>query len=125
MSGATVRCQFRAPRRADALTPVGDTTAAGTDPVSRVARMLALAHHVERLVDAGEIESYTAVARALGVTRARMTQVMRLLQLAPEVQEQVLLGGLDWTERRLRRVVREASWPRQLAICGRTDTKSS
>ena len=121
MSGATVRSRFPMRRRmevAEKRAAVGEKSVP-----SRLTRMLALAHHVERLIEAGELESYSAVAHALGLTRARLTQVMRLLQLAPEVQEQVLLGKLDWTERRLRQVVREASWRRQLAICGRTNAR--
>ena len=61
------------------------------------------------------------VSRTLGLSRGRLTQVMRLLQLAPEIQERLLTGGLDWSERRLRRVVREPCWGKQLAICGEAD----
>ena len=85
--------------------------------------MLALAHHIERLIEVGELTDYAEAAQALGLTRARLTQITQLLQLAPEVQEQVLLGTLTWTERRLRQVVREASWHRQLVVCGRTDLR--
>lgn len=72
--------------------------------------MLALAHYVERLVEAGEIESYAEAARVLGLTRARLTQVMGLVLLAPEVQERVLMGELRTTERELRGVVNEVEW---------------
>ena len=77
---------------------------------SRAARMLALAHYVECLVEAGELTGYAEAARELGLTRARMTQVMNLALLTPRIQEQVLLGGQQWTERALRRVAREAEW---------------
>ena len=85
-------------------------------PVSRAARMLALAHHVERLVEAGELAGYADAARALGVTRARLTQVMNLLLLAPEIQEQMLVGEVGATERELRRIVREPAWARQVGL---------
>ena len=99
-------------------------TAAGPDPeaapqprpVSRAARMFALAHHVERLVEAGELAGYAEAARALGLTRARLTQVMNLLLLAPEIQERVLAGELRGTERSLRRAALESDWDSQLAI---------
>ena len=74
---------------------------------------LALAHHVERLVEAGELAGYAEAARALGLTRARLTQVMNLLLLAPEIQEAILLGDMRATERSLRRVVREPVWAQQ------------
>ncbi len=35
----------------------------GTRPVSRAARMLALAHYVERLVEQGGVKSYAEAAR--------------------------------------------------------------
>ena len=82
-------------------------------PVSRAARMLALAHHVERLVEAGDLAGYAEAARALGITRARLTQVMNLLLLAPEIQEQILTGTLCLSERRLRVVVAETYWEQQ------------
>ena len=82
-------------------------------PVSRAARMLALAHHVERLVEAGELGGYAEAARVLGITRARVTQIMNLLLLAPEIQEAILTGRLRAGERSLRRVVREPVWAQQ------------
>ncbi len=114
MSGATVRCKFvpaarPAPGRAVTKT-VGSPL---PDGPSRTARMLALAHHVERLVEAGELESYSAAADALGLTRARLTQVMNLLLLAPEIQERILTGDLRASERRFRPVVGEACWEGQ------------
>ena len=75
--------------------------------------MLALAHHVERLIETGELESYSAAAHALGLTRARLTQVMNLLLLAPAIQARILLGRLDASERALRVVGAEADWDRQ------------
>ena len=84
---------------------------------SRVARMLALAHYVERLVEAGELESYATAARALGLTRARLAQVMKLVLLAPKIQERILLGdNLQTSERSLRAVVAEPEWRKQHAI---------
>ena len=66
-----------------------------TQPPSRAARMLALAYLIERKIDAGEIESYAAAARLLGTSRARVTQIIRLLQLPSEIQQEILLGKID------------------------------
>ena len=109
MNGPRVRCAF----------PVKRRRAVPVEVPCRAARVLALAHFIERQVEAGELTGYAEAARGLGLTRARLTQVMNLLLLAPEIQGQVLLGRLDWTERRLRHVVRETSWRRQIAILGR------
>ena len=56
-------------------------------------------------IDAGEIESQAALARREKLTRARITQVMTLLKLAPEIQDRVLaLPPEAFGERQLRRI---------------------
>ena len=111
MSGATVRSSFPVRRKVE----VTEKRAAGGEPKvpSRVARMVALAHHVKRLIEAGELESYAAAADALGLTRARLTQVMDLLLLAPAIQEAILIGKTRASERFLRAVVHEPVWALQ------------
>lgn len=80
--------------------------------------MLALAHHIERLADDGSIESYAEAAEALGVTRARMSQITSLCLLAPNTQEQILAGGLAISERDLRPVSECAEWEAQhIKLC--------
>ncbi len=78
--------------------------------------MLALAHHVERLIDAGELSGYTEAARVLGVTRARVSQVLRSLDLRPRLQERILVGDLRVSGRRLRPVVNEPCWDGQARL---------
>ncbi len=117
MSGATVRCKFVPAAKPAPGRPV---TKAVSSPLpnapSRTARMLALAHHVERLIDAGELSGYAEAARSLGLTRARLTQVMGLLLLAPKIQERILSGDLRASERSLRSAVREPGWERQVRL---------
>jgi hypothetical protein len=69
----------------------------GTEPpaptpgrVPRVARLLALAHRLERLVRTGVVKDYAEAARLGHVTRARVSQIMSLLYLAPDIQEMIL-----------------------------------
>ena len=52
--------------------------------------MLALAYHVEERIEAGAITDYSAAAAALGITRARLSQVASLLLLSPEIQDMIL-----------------------------------
>ncbi len=111
MRRGTVRYGFRDTSKPSWAGAVDESSApTGT---SRAARMLALAHHVERLVEAGQLESVAAAARSLGLTRARMTQVMNLLLLAPGVQEELLVGRLRVSERALRCVVAMPEWSAQ------------
>ena len=53
----------------------------------RVARLLALALRCEQLLAAGVIADYAALARLGHVSRARVTQIMNLLLLAPDNPE--------------------------------------
>jgi len=69
---------------------------------ARVARMLALAYHVEARIDAGELRDHADAARRLGITRARMSQVAALAYLPIAVQEAILAGTSTATERQLR-----------------------
>jgi len=81
--------------------------------VCRAARLLAMVHYVERLIESGELRDYSAAARILGVTRGRLTQVMNLLGLSPGIQEEILTGKIAVSESRLRGVVREVVWGEQ------------
>jgi hypothetical protein len=85
------------------------------DSIPRVARLLALAIRFEGLLRAGTIRDYAELARLGRVTRARMTQIMQLLDLAPDIQEQILflplIQGLN--ERNLRPIVSRIDWDEQ------------
>ena len=58
--------------------------------VPRVARLMALAIRFEELIKAGEGANYGELARLTHVTRARITQIMNLNMLAPDIQESLL-----------------------------------
>ena len=58
--------------------------------VPRVSRLMALAIRFEKLVSAGEVTDYAELARVGHVTRARVTQIMNMLMLAPDIQEEIL-----------------------------------
>jgi hypothetical protein len=56
----------------------------------RVSRLLALAHRFDHLLRSGQVENYTELARRGRVSRARVSQIMQLLLLAPAIQEELL-----------------------------------
>ncbi len=93
-----------------------------TGRIPRVARILALAHKIDAKIRAGEFRDLADAARAVDVTRARMTQIMNLLLLAPEIQEEILdlppvTNGRDpVSERALRRMVAEPEWKKQYEL---------
>jgi hypothetical protein len=98
------------------------------EPVRRpakVAQQLALAHHLQAAIDRGAIADRADVARKLGLTRARVTQLLDLLLLAPDLQAAVLAleavdGAEPMAERALRAVAHAGTWAEQRAACGRS-----
>ena len=87
--------------------------------VPRISRLMALAIRFERLIRDGEVEDYADIARLGHVTRARVTQIMNLLNLAPDIQEEILflprtVSGRDpISERDIRPIVAEMDWNKQ------------
>jgi hypothetical protein len=100
--------------------PRRDTRAAqtvATARIPRVVRLMALAIKFQEMVDRGEVRDYADLARLGYVTRARLTQIMNLLLLAPDIQEALLSSNFTErciiTERHLRIVVQTILWEDQ------------
>ena len=93
------------------LAPVGK--------LPRVARLMALAIKFDGMLREGVVTGYADLARLGLVTRARMTQIMNLLNLAPDIQEEILFLAERTqcretiAERNLRPLARIVSWGRQ------------
>ena len=119
-----VACAFPPRPRRRASRPAGQSDAAAPAPVPlgrvpRVARLLALALRWEPMVQSGVIASYAELARLGHVSRARVTQILDLCWLAPDLQEAVLflpptVRGRDPIPlRQLQRVAAELDWQHQ------------
>jgi len=80
---------------------------------------MALAIHFEELLQEGHVQGYAEIARLGHVSRARLTQIMNLRQLAPDIQEEILFlprvvrGKDPITERDLRPIAAELDWEEQ------------
>lgn len=89
---------------------------------ARIARQVALAFALRRRVESGEFDDFASMARALGFTRARITQLMDLLLIAPEVLEEILFlelpaGAQPVSERALREALcRSVEWREQRRV---------
>lgn len=116
----TTTARFVVPGRERAPAPAGDAQ----QPVSpgrvpRAARLMALAIRFDGLVREGAVSTQAELAAAGHVTRARVTQIMNLLYLAPDLQEAVLhlplvqAGRDPVTEHELRKVVAKVEWSEQ------------
>lgn len=122
MSAPRVVCKFPVSAARRAKTAQSKDFSASSNsappPASRAARVLALAHRIEELVETGVVEDYASVARTLGLMRARLTQIMSLTLIAPRIQERLLIGDLHTTERALRPVCRQPQWDKQALPVG-------
>jgi hypothetical protein len=106
-------------------SPLPSEQASGAIP--RIARLLALAIRLEGLIRQEAIRDYAEIARLGRVTRARITQIMKLLDLAPDIQEQILFLAptSDLNERTLRPVAAQVDWEEQRRLFQELTRRSS
>ena len=92
--------------------------------VPRISRLMALAIHLDELVRRGEIADYADLARLAHVGRARISQIMSLLHLAPDIQHEILNlprsnGGRDpIREKMIRPIANIPDWRKQRTMWG-------
>lgn len=90
--------------------------------IPRVCRLMALAIQFDQMLRSGEVEDQSTIARLTRVTQPRMTQIMNLLHLAPDIQEAILFlprtikGDDPIHEKMLRPITAEISWSRQRSM---------
>ena len=87
--------------------------------IPRVSKLMALAIRFDGLVRRGEVRDYADLARLGYVTRARITQIMNLLNLATDIQEAILFlprtikGRDQLREKDVRPIAAVSHWSRQ------------
>ena len=110
-----------APKRVLTATPA--RRAKSTSPCEprtpRVAALLRKALEWQAQLESGDIANQAAIAAREGITRARVTQVMGMLRLAPHIHEQILampaaVRRPPITERALRPVAQIKDLPLQI-----------
>ncbi len=117
----TTKAQFRLGRKGRKHLDTGNTPPPPVEPgrVPRVARMMALAIRFDGLIRQGVVTDQADLARLGHVSRARITQIMNLLQLAPDIQEEVLFlpritrGKESRQEHELRQIAAVPDWGKQ------------
>ena len=113
------RCGERQIRRAP---PKSVRATVGRIP--RISKLMALAIRYVRLLREGVVADLSELARLARVTQPRITQILNLLHLAPDIQEELLhlprvTEGKDpITERHLRPIAAELDWERQRGMWG-------
>ena len=96
-----------------------DTDHAG--PLPRVTQVMALALSFQDMIASGAARNYQELAKRTGVTAERLSQVMKLIWLAPAIQQEILYlpgcyGRHPLTEHSVRRITAHGSWPEQLKL---------
>jgi len=87
--------------------------------IPRISRLMALAIKFDQMISDGLVRDQAEIAELGHVTRARVTQIMNLLHLAPDIQEEILhlpqvRSGKDpITERHIRTIAAERIWTLQ------------
>src|SRR5439155_6020618 len=88
--------------------------------IPRFTRLMALAIKFQDMIDRGEVRDQADIARLGYVTRARITQIMNLLNLASGIQEDILVasgslaGREAATERQIRSITKFVLWADQI-----------
>ena len=96
-------------------------TASARGQLPRVTQVLALAIHFQEALSRGEAQDYADLARIGGVSRERISQIMKLLWLAPSIQQEVLYlpptpgGKYPISELSVRRIAKLLPWDAHIA----------
>lgn len=115
------KVHFRAGRNGRKHLENGETPTTTVEPgrVPWVSKLIALAIRFDGLVRDGVVTDQAELARLGHVSRARVTQIMNLLHLAPDIQEEVLFlprierGKEPLQERHLRPIAAVPDWRKQ------------
>lgn len=98
--------------------------------IPRVSKLMALAIRFDGLLRDGVVPDQSELARLVHVTQPRITQIMNLMHLAPDIQEELLhlspveAGKDPITERDLRPIAALRDWRRQRALWHRLHCES-
>lgn len=126
MISTTRKVRFvRRPDKSRAIVEASGNSAAAAGRVPRISRLMALAIHFDRLLREGKVRDQSELARLAHVTQPRMTQIMNLNYLAPDIQAELLslplvVEGRNLVhERTLRPMATATSWSLQREIWSR------
>lgn len=121
-----VQCRLRPAVRAAASNPRRkDAPPTGPGKLPRVTQVLALAIQFDDWVRRGEVRDFADLARLGCLSRARISQVLKLLWLAPDIQAEILAlprssaGRFPISEVATREVAGAAGWQKQRSIWGK------
>jgi hypothetical protein len=117
----TITREFHTTRRRDGQQQLRPGPAPETPQgkIRRISRLMALAIHCNELLQAGQASNQSELARYAQITPARLTQILTLLNLAPDIQEEILFlprtnaGRGEIQEKYARTIAMELDWEKQ------------
>ena len=113
MTSVTVAVPIRRSKPKAILRPVRSIDA--TRRGDRTSWQIALAYRIERDIETGTLRDFAHAAEVFGITRARVSQIVALMNLAPDIQARLLAGDTNIHERTLRAALRFVDWNQQRA----------
>ena len=91
MITANHKIQFKSGRKSKKLIRNNvDSLPLQPGRLPRITKMMALAIRLDHLIKSEQVTDQAELARLGHVSRARLTQIMNLLYLAPDIQEEIL-----------------------------------
>lgn len=121
MSGSRAEIQFQLYATKPAVEPCG-SPGATSGRLPRVTQVLALAIQFQDMIERGDVRDYADLARLGCLSRERMSQIMELIWLAPDIQQEILRFPSTHTSRfpvseaAVRRIAAEPSWEEQRSL---------
>ena len=112
--GAPFQIQFHLRAKSNLRTEPAPSTSAGRLP--KITRLLALAIYFDDMIRQGDAKDYADIGRLTCLCRERVSQIMRLNYLAPDIQLELLylppvpLGRSGISETALRKIANLLSW---------------
>jgi hypothetical protein len=116
MTTAKHKVKFNLGRKAKKSSIGMPVEALPTTRIPRITKMMALAIRFDHLIKTGQVKDQSELARLGQVSRARLTQIMDLLLLAPDIQEEVLFWSFETItihEKELQRIGKCHNWKSQ------------
>lgn len=121
MSGSRAEIQFQLHATRPAVEPCGSAGATG-GRLPRVTQVLALAIQFQDMIERGEARDYADLARLGCLSRERMSQIMELIWLAPDIQQEILgfpatrTSRFPVSEAAVRRIAANLRWEEQRSL---------
>ncbi len=83
----------------------------------RLRHTLILAYHIQDIISGNKAKDFTQIAKWLNMTKARLSQIMNFVNLAPCIQEEILLSKnnkiQELTEYKIHAITIESDWEKQ------------